>query len=83
LTVATLEQLLFLVMRLVATALLARDRATIVPFDRGGHHAAILPRADGDAAWADADGDVWVIPPATVPIVAVPPELNIDALGHL
>jgi hypothetical protein len=59
LTVATLEQLLFLVMRLVATALLARDRATtIVPFDRGGHHAAILPRADGDAAWADADGDV-------------------------
>jgi len=53
--VATLEQLLFLVARrLVATALFARDCATIVPFDRGGHHAAILPWADGDAAWADA-----------------------------
>jgi hypothetical protein len=43
---------------LVATALLARDRAAIVSFDRGSHHAAISPWADGDAAWADADGDV-------------------------
>jgi len=82
--VATLEQLLFLVARrLVAAALFARDCATIVPFDRGGHHAAILPWADGDAAWADANGDIWITPLATVPVVTVPTDLNIDALGHL
>jgi len=44
--------------RLVATTLLARNRAAIVSFDRGSHHAAVSPWADGDAAWADADGDV-------------------------
>jgi hypothetical protein len=43
---------------LIATALLARDCAAVVPFDRSGHHAAVLPWADGDAAWADADGDI-------------------------
>src|SRR6266566_9102490 len=47
-----------LLRRLVATTLLARDRAAIVAFDRGSHHAAVSPWADGDAAWADADGDV-------------------------
>ena len=40
---------------LVATALPARDRA-VAPFDRGSYHAAALSWADGDAAWADADG---------------------------
>src|SRR5438034_2065403 len=70
---------------LVAAALSARDRA-VAPFDRGSHHAAALSWADGDAAWANADGGV--IAP-TIPIVAVgavvavPPDLNIDALGHL
>src|SRR5262249_55714702 len=44
--------------RLVATTLLARNRAAIVSFDRGSHHAAVSPWADGDAAWAYADGDV-------------------------
>ena len=44
--------------RLVATALLARDCAAVVPFDRSGHHPAVLPWADGDTAWADADGDI-------------------------
>jgi hypothetical protein len=79
-----LERLFFLLpRRLVATTLLARNRAAIVSFDRGSHHAAVSPWADGDAAWADADGDVWIIPPATVPVIAVAPELNIDALGHL
>ena len=43
---------------LVATALLARDHATIVPFDRGGHHAAISPWANGDTTRADSDRDV-------------------------
>jgi hypothetical protein len=43
---------------LVATALLARDHATIVPFDRCGHHAAISPWANGDTTRADSDGDV-------------------------
>src|SRR5262249_44424528 len=57
-TAAPLEELFLVAGRLVATALLARDRATIVPFDRGGHHAATLPWTDGDAAWADANGDV-------------------------
>jgi hypothetical protein len=42
--------------RLVATALLARDRAAVVPFDRSGHHAAVFSWADGDTAWTDADG---------------------------
>jgi hypothetical protein len=44
--------------RLIATALLARDCAAVVPFDRSGHHATVLPWADGDTAWADADGDI-------------------------
>jgi hypothetical protein len=44
--------------RLVATALLARDCAAVVPIDRSGHHAAVFPWADGDTAWADADGDI-------------------------
>jgi hypothetical protein len=53
------------------------------PFDRSGHHAAVLPLpwADGDAVWAD--GGVGVVAPATVAVVAVPPDLNIDALGYL
>src|SRR6266699_4947671 len=42
---------------LVAAALPARDRA-VAPFDRGSHHAAALSWADGDAAWANADGGV-------------------------
>src|SRR5215471_13768115 len=45
---------------LVATALPARDHATIVPFDPSCHRAAVSPWADGDAAWADADGDVAI-----------------------
>jgi hypothetical protein len=68
---------------LVATALPARDRA-VAPFDRGSHHVAALSWADGDAAWADADGGVIAptIPiVAVVTVVAVPPDLNIDALG--
>src|SRR5258708_39669302 len=44
--------------RLIATALLARDCAAVVPLDRSGHRAAVLPWANGDAAWADADGDI-------------------------
>jgi hypothetical protein len=44
--------------RLVATTLPARDRASIISFDRGSHHPAVSPWADRDAAWADADGDV-------------------------
>ena len=44
--------------RLIAAALLARDCAAVAPFDRSGHHAAVLPWADGDTARADADGDI-------------------------
>ena len=68
---------------LIAAALPARDRA-VTPFDRGSYHAAALSWADGNAAWANADSGVIA---ATVPIVAVvtivavPPDLNIDALG--
>jgi hypothetical protein len=43
---------------LVATALPARDHATIVPFDPGCHRAAVSPWADGDATRADADRNV-------------------------
>ena len=43
---------------LVATALLARNHAAIVPLDGRGHHAAVLPRSDPHAAWAYADGGV-------------------------
>jgi len=69
----------------VAATLLARDPAAVVPFNRGGHHAAALSWADGDATRADANCGVGVVPPTTVPIVAiasVPSDLNID-LGHL
>src|SRR5262249_43568949 len=47
----------FFARRFVATAPLARDRATIVPFDRGRHPSANLPWNHGDAAWAHANGD--------------------------
>ena len=43
---------------LVATALLACDHATIVPFDRRGYRATTLSRANGDTARADPDSDV-------------------------
>jgi len=43
---------------LVATALPARDHATIVPFDPGCHRAAVSSWADGDATRADADRNV-------------------------
>ena len=69
---------------LVAAALPARDRAAVVPFNSGSLHAAALSWADGDTARADANCGVGVVPPATVPIVAVvavPPDLDIDALG--
>src|SRR6266404_8390084 len=71
---------------LVAAALPARDRAAVVPFNRCSFHVAALSWADSDATCADANCGVGVVPPATVPIiavVAVPPDLNIDALGHL
>src|SRR5437764_9493995 len=70
-------------LRLVAPALPARDRA-VAPFDRGSDRSTAGSRADGNTPWADADS--IVIPP-TVPVVAVvitvPPDLDIDALGHL
>src|SRR5205823_1054992 len=61
----------------------ARDHAAAALY-RDGLRAAVLPRADGHTAWADTDGGVPIIAPATVPVVVtVPPDLNIDALGHL
>src|SRR5262249_32944304 len=71
------------VMRPVATALPARDRATIIALDGPGHHAAVAPRADGHAAWTDTDGDVPVAPATVVAIVTVAADPNIDALRHL
>jgi len=65
---------------LVAAALPARDHAAVVPFNRGCLHAAALSWADGHTTGAEANCCVG----ATVPIVAVvavPPDLNIDALG--
>jgi len=83
----SLNNYFFVARRLVlAATLLARDPAAVVPFNRGSHHAAALSWADGDTTRADANCGVGVVPPATVPIVAVvavPPDLNIDALGHL
>jgi len=81
----SLNNYFFVARRLfVAATLLARDPAAVVPFNRGSHHAAALSRADGDTTRADANCGVGVVPPATVPIVAVavPPDLNIDPLGH-
>src|SRR5919198_3778123 len=72
--------------RLVAAALPARDPAAVLPFNRGRLHAAAL--ADGDTSWADANCGVAVVVSATVVtivaipvVVAVPADLNIDALG--
>jgi hypothetical protein len=60
-------QFLFLVCcLLVATALLARNHTAIAPVDRSRHRAAVLPWANGHAAWANADGGV--IAP-TIPVV--------------
>src|SRR5882762_12012125 len=80
----SLNNYFFVARRLVlAATLLARDPAAVVPFNRGSHHAAALSWADGDTTRADANCGVGVVPPATVPVVAVtvPPDLNID-LGH-
>src|SRR5258705_4572231 len=80
-----LNNYFFVARRLVAAALPARDPAAVVPFNGGSFHAAALLWADGDATGADANCGVGVVP-ATVPIIAViavPPDLNIDALGHL
>jgi hypothetical protein len=44
------------------------------------HHATAVSWADGDTPWADADSIVTV---PIVAVVAVPPDLNIDALGDL
>src|SRR6476646_403014 len=81
-----LNSYFFVARRLVAAALLARDPAAVVPFNRGSHHAAALSWADGDTAWTDANRGVGVIP-ATVPtiiggVVDMQPGLHID-LGHL
>src|SRR5262249_58789215 len=70
-------------MKLVATALPARDHATIIALDGRGHHAAVAPRADGHAAWTDTDGDVPVALATVVAIVTVAADPNIDALRHL
>src|SRR5882672_8081327 len=80
-----LNNYFFVARRLVAATLLARDPAAVVPFNRGSLHAAALSWADGDTARADANCGVGVVPPAVpiVAVVAVPPDLNIDALGHL
>jgi hypothetical protein len=72
---------LLVIVILVATALLTRNHATIVALNGRGHHAAILPRANGYAARADADSGVSITSVA-VAIIAIPPDLNID-LGHL
>ena len=48
----------FLLVVLVAKAFLARDHAAVAPVDRSGHRAAVSPWANGQAAWADADGGV-------------------------
>ena len=80
-----LEQLFSFARPLVAAALLARDPAAIVPFNRGSLHAAALSWADGHATCADANCGVGLVPTtiSIVAVVAVPPDLNIDALGHL
>jgi len=71
---------------LVAAALPARNHSAVVPFNLGSHRAAALSWADGDTTETDANCGVGVVPSATVPIVpvvAVPPDLNIAALGNL
>src|SRR5437660_5766536 len=81
-----LNNYFFVARRLVAAALPTRDPAAVVPLNRGSLHAAALSWADGDTTGAEANCGVGVVPSATVPIVAVvavPPDLNIDALGHL
>ena len=67
---------------LVAAAFPARD-CTVAPFNRRSDHAAALSWADGDAPWANADGGVIAPTIPIVAVVAVSPDLNIDALGHL
>src|ERR671925_551937 len=59
----------------------AHDHAAIVALNGRGHHPAVSPRAHGDAAGTDADGDVPVSP-ATIVIVAVTADPHID-LRHL
>jgi hypothetical protein len=43
---------------LVAASLLARDHATVVPFDSGRHGATMLARADGDGMRSKQGADV-------------------------
>src|SRR5919108_4954615 len=67
---------------LIAAALLALDHAAIVSFNCGGHGTTALSWTDRDTAWADAycgAGASAMVP--IVVVVAVPPDLNVDALG--
>src|SRR5437899_2870411 len=57
---------------------LRRLRGTLITHPRS-HRATAMSWADCDATWADAD--CIVIPPTIIVTVAVPPDLNIDALG--
>jgi hypothetical protein len=63
---------------LVAAALPARDRA-VAPFDRGSPHAAALSWANSDTAWANANCGAIAPTLPIVAVVAVPPDLNINA----
>src|SRR4051812_47290111 len=77
---------------LVADALPPCDPAAVVPLDRGSFVVTAFSGADSDTAWADTNCGVGVVPPAMVSIVIVPivavvvavsPNLDIEALGHL
>src|SRR5437763_14608084 len=69
--------------RLVAAALPARKTAAIVAFNPGRHHAAAVASADRNPTGADANGGIAVVAALpVVSIVAVPSDLNVDALGH-
>jgi hypothetical protein len=72
-------------MALVATPLPAGNHAAVVAFNGCSYRAAMPSWADSDATRANADGSVAVVAIAVplVAVVPVPPDLNIDALGHL
>src|SRR6266478_4224815 len=66
---------------LVAAALLARNHASVLTFNRGRHRAATFSWADADATRSDANRDIATVPIVPVVAVAVPSDLNIYARG--
>jgi hypothetical protein len=69
--------------RSIALTLSSCHSTAIVPVDRGGDGAAVLPRADGYAPRADTDGEIAISPIAPLTPVAIDPIIPVATNLHV